>query len=91
MTDLSVTQPRARTEHPLHTAGSRSTPRLVQVNDRLWRVTRQTGEILGYVESFESPAGDRYRAKRYVLRARRFDVLGEFWRVDDATDALRFG
>jgi hypothetical protein len=63
----------------------------VQVNDHLWRVTRPTGEVLGYVESFDSPGGDRYRAKRYVLRARRFDVLGEFWRIDDATDALRFG
>jgi hypothetical protein len=71
--------------------GSRSTPRLVQVNDRLWRVTKATGEMLGYVEGFDAPGGERFRAKRYVLRARRFDVLGEFWRVDDATDALRFG
>jgi hypothetical protein len=76
---------------PATTAGSRSAARLQQVNDRLWRVTRPTGEMLGYVESFDSPAGDRYRAKRYLLRARRFDVLGEFWRIDDATDALRFG
>ncbi len=65
--------------------------RLVRVNDRLWRVTRPNGELLGYVEGFDSPAGDRYRAKRYLLRARRFHVLGEFWRIDDATDALRFG
>ena len=71
--------------------GSRSAARLQQVNDRLWRVTRPSGEMLGYVESFDSPAGDRYRAKRYLLRARRFDVLGEFWRIEDATDALRFG
>jgi hypothetical protein len=71
--------------------GSRSAARLQQVNERLWRVTRTTGEMLGYVEAFDSPAGDRYRAKRYVLRARRFDILGEFWRIDDATDALRFG
>jgi hypothetical protein len=75
---------------PTAAPGSRSAARLQQVNDRLWRVTRATGEMLGYVESFESPAGDRYRAKRYLLRARRFDVLGEFWRIDDATDALRF-
>ena len=91
MTDVSVTQPRAGAQPAVRTTGSRSAPRLVRVNDRLWRVTRQTGEILGYVESFESPGGDRYRAKRYVPRARRFDVLGEFWRIDDATDALRFG
>jgi hypothetical protein len=76
---------------PAATTGSRSAIRLQQVNDRLWRVTRATGEMLGYVESFDSSAGDRYRAKRYLLRARRFDVLGEFWRIDDATDALRFG
>ena len=81
-----------RTPAPLPTGtSSRSAARLQQVNDRLWRVTRATGEMLGYVESFDSPGGDRYRAKRYLLRARRFDVLGEFWRIDDATDALRFG
>jgi hypothetical protein len=79
-----------RTPAPLPT-GSRSAARLQQVNDRLWRVTRATGEMLGYVEAFDTPGGDRYRAKRYLLRARRFDVLGEFWRIDDATDALRFG
>ncbi len=89
MTKLTPTRNTVQPE--MATTGSRSTPRLVQVNDRLWRVTRQTGEMLGYVESFESPAGDRYRAKRYLIRARRFDVLGEFWRIDDATDALRFG
>lgn len=66
-------------------------PRLVQVNDRLWRVTRPNGEVLGYAESVDSPAGERFRAKRYLLRAHRFDVLGEFWRIEDATDALRFG
>ncbi|MFC0678419.1 hypothetical protein ACFFGH_11270 [Lysobacter korlensis] len=91
MTKRSMTSPRTTAQPAVATTGSRSAPRLVQVNDRLWRVTRQTGEILGYVESFDSPAGDRYRAKRYILRARRFDVLGEFWRIDDATDALRFG
>jgi hypothetical protein len=90
MTKLT-TQQRSGAQPTAALPGSRSTPRLVQVNDRLWRVTRPTGEILGYVESFDSPAGDRYRAKRYILRARRFDVLGEFWRIDDATDALRFG
>ena len=86
-----TTSSRTRASSPTTRPGSRSTPRLVQVNDRLWRVTRATGEMLGYVESFDAPGGDRYRAKRYVLRARRFDVLGEFWRIDDATDALRFG
>jgi hypothetical protein len=85
-----TTTPARSTQVP-RTTGSRSAARLQQVNDRLWRVTRATGEMLGYVEAFDSPAGDRFRAKRYVLRARRFDVLGEFWRIDDATDALRFG
>ena len=84
-THLTRTQPAAVS------TGSRSAARLQQVNDRLWRVTRPSGEMLGYVESFDSPAGDRYRAKRYLLRARRFQLLGEFWRIDDATDALRFG
>jgi hypothetical protein len=91
MTNPSIPQSRVGAQPAGTITGSRSAPRLVQVNDRLWRVTRPTGEILGYVELFDSPAGDRYRAKRYILRARRFDVLGEFWRIDDATDALRFG
>ena len=88
---MRTTSTRTPAQLPTATTGSRSAVRLQQVNDRLWRVTRATGELLGYVESFDSPGGDRYRAKRYLLRARRFDVLGEFWRIDDATDALRFG
>jgi hypothetical protein len=88
---MRTTSTRTPAPLPAGATGSRSAARLQQVNDRLWRVTRATGELLGYVESFDSPAGDRYRAKRYLLRARRFDVLGEFWRIDDATDALRFG
>ena len=88
---MRTTSTRTPAQLPTGTTGSRSTARLQQVNDRLWRVTRATGEMLGYVEAFDSPGGDRYRAKRYLLRARRFDVLGEFWRIDDATDALRFG
>lgn len=64
--------------------------RLVQVHDDLARVTRAGGEIVGYVERFDDPQGERYRAKRFVARQRRFVAIGEFWSRDDATDCFRF-
>ena len=63
---------------------------LVQVHDDLARVTRPGGEIVGYVERFDDPQGDRYRAKRFLPRQRRFVEIGEFWSRSDATDCFRF-
>lgn len=63
---------------------------LVQVHDDLARVTRAGGEVVGYVERFDDPQGDRYRAKRFLPRQRRFVEIGEFWSRDDATDCFRF-
>jgi len=63
---------------------------LVQVHDDLARVTRPGGEIVGYVERFDDPQGDLYRAKRFLPRQRRFVEIGEFWSRDDATDCFRF-
>lgn len=62
----------------------------VQVGDDLWRITRTTGEVLGYVERVTTPAGHRYTAKRMLQRQRRFLPVGEFWTVDDAMDCFRF-
>ena len=64
--------------------------RLVQVRDDLARVTRPGGEVLGYVERFADPQGEKYRAKRFIARQRRFVEIGEFWSRADATDCFRF-
>lgn len=63
---------------------------LVQLHDGLVRVTRTSGEVLGYVESFQHPDGERFRAKRFLARQRRFVEIGEFWSRSDATDCFRF-
>ncbi|ROQ38337.1 hypothetical protein EDF46_1969 [Frondihabitans sp. PhB188] len=68
----------------------RSGLKLVQLHDGLVRVTRPTGEVLGYVESFQHPDGERFRAKRFLPRQRRFIEIGEFWSRSDATDCFRF-
>jgi hypothetical protein len=64
---------------------------LIQLHDALWRVTRPSGEVLGYVEQIVESDGLRYRAKRLVIRQRRFVSIGEFWRMEDAVDCFRFG
>jgi hypothetical protein len=46
--------------------------------------------VLGYVERLDDPLGDRWRAKRFVARERRFVEIGEFWSRSDATDCFRF-
>lgn len=63
---------------------------MIQLHDALWRVTRSSGEVLGYIESF--PQGDdvRYRAKRMFSSTRRSFPLGEFWQLYDAIDCFRF-
>jgi hypothetical protein len=63
---------------------------MVQVHDELWRLTRPEGEVLGYIERFAEPRGERFRAKRLNSVRRRFLVLGEFWSIDDAIDCFRF-
>ncbi|WP_425552915.1 hypothetical protein [Frondihabitans peucedani] len=64
--------------------------RLVQLHDDLARVTLPSGEVLGYVERFDDPRGERFRAKRFLPRQRRFVEIGEFWSRADATDCFRF-
>jgi hypothetical protein len=63
---------------------------LVQLHDELWRVTRPSGDVLGYLEQFRVRAGLRFRAKRFLVRQRRFVEMGEFWSMDDAIDCFGF-
>jgi hypothetical protein len=63
---------------------------LVQLHDALWRVTRSSGEVLGYIESFADRRGVRYRAKRMFSAQRPSLPLGDFWSIDDAVDCFRF-
>jgi hypothetical protein len=63
---------------------------LVQLHDELWRVTRRSGEVLGYIESFDDAGHRRFRAKRMFSARRQSLPLGEFWSVDDAIDCFRF-
>lgn len=62
----------------------------VQLHDDLWRVTRDDGEVLGYVDRVSTAAGDRFTARRMLPRQRRFLAVGEFWRFGDAMDCFRF-
>ena len=63
---------------------------LVPLHDELWRVTRPSGDVLGYVEQFRVRAGLRFRAKRFITRQRRFVEMGEFWSMNDAIDCFGF-
>jgi hypothetical protein len=63
---------------------------LVQLHDELWRVTRRTGEVLGYIECFDESGSPRFRAKRMFSSRRQSLPLGEFWSIDDAIDCFRF-
>jgi hypothetical protein len=63
---------------------------LVQLHDELWRVTRGSGEVLGYIESFLDRGHRRFRAKRMFSAQRPSLPLGEFWSIDDAVDCFRF-
>lgn len=62
---------------------------MLRVHDELWRLTRPDGDVLGYIERFDDPRGERFRAKRLNALRRRFLVLGEFWSIDDAIDCFR--
>ena len=64
---------------------------VVPVGESLWRVTRPTGEVLGYIERVAEAAGDRFRAKRMIVSQQRVDSIGEFWSADDAIQCFRVG
>lgn len=64
---------------------------LVRAGDHLWRVQGPGGRILGHVRIVADPMGLRYRAERLHLATGTFRIVGEFWRADDAVQALRNG
>lgn len=70
--------------------GIRAGVAAVQLNDDLWRMTRPTGEVLGYVQRIDTAAGHKFVAKRMLPRQRRFLAVGEFWTADAAMDCFRF-
>jgi hypothetical protein len=92
MTTLAFTGTSPVAVSPEHNRPAQRHPglTLVQLNDELWRVTRPTGEVLGYLEQFRVRAGLRYRAKRFIVRQKRFIEVGEFWSIDDAIDCFGF-
>jgi hypothetical protein len=59
-------------------------------HSELWRVTRRSGEVLGYIEGFDESGSARFRAKRMFSARRPSLPLGEFWSIDDAIDCFRF-
>ena len=61
---------------------------VIQLHDDLWRITRPSGEVLGYLERFIERGEFKFRAKRMLVRQQRFVAIGEFWRMDDALDCF---
>ena len=64
---------------------------LVRASEQLWRVQDTAGRILGHLRIVADPLGLRYRAERLHLSTGAFRIIGEFWRPDDAVQALRNG
>jgi hypothetical protein len=64
--------------------------KLVRAADHLWRVQDSGGRILGHLRIVADPLGLRYRAERLHLASGSFRIIGEFWRADDAVQALRY-
>lgn len=60
-----------------------------QLNATLWRVTRPSGEVLGYVEDLGN-VREPFRAKRMLPDRRGFIAFGDFASLDDAIEALRW-
>lgn len=66
--------------------------RLVRAAGDLWRVQEaSTDRILGHLRIAVDPLGLRYRAEHLHRATGAFRVIGEFWRADDAVQALRTG
>ena len=64
---------------------------LVRAADHLWRVQNDAGRILGQLRIVADPLGLHYRAERLHLATGAFRLVGDFWRPDDAVQALRNG
>ncbi|MFO7688965.1 MAG: DNA mismatch repair protein [Cryobacterium sp.] len=63
---------------------------LFPVRDGLWRVIGRSGAVLGHVQRFDTPDGQRYQARRVAVGAGAAPrVLGDFCRIDEAEDCFR--
>jgi hypothetical protein len=78
--------PGATPDYPVSRRGIRTIP----LRGGRWRVTREAGEVLGYVELVPGDA-PRWRSSRMPARQARFVQLGEFGTPDDALDVIRLG
>ncbi len=84
-TEMAMPAPHAVAANRRHT--------LTAVRDDLWRVCGRDGHIVGHIERFLDPAGDRYSARR-LMRAAPGALpaatlpLGLFWRLDDAEESF---
>jgi len=75
-------------DKPALRAGSRV--RLERAAPDLWRVIDRGAVIIGHVQAVRRRGGVRFRAQRYHAPSSAFRDVGEFWRADDAVDALLF-
>lgn len=84
---------RSTTMAVLDFAGTQRTVRrgisLVEISPTLSRITRVTGEVLGYVEIVGSGRDRAFSARRLISDGRGMLPLGEFWTMDDALDCFR--
>ncbi|MEO6533864.1 MAG: hypothetical protein ABIO06_09865 [Pseudolysinimonas sp.] len=74
---------------PLPLAAAHPGVAVLALHGRLWRATRADGAVLGYVELFDTPEGERFLSKRLRPRAQGFLPVGEFWTADEAIESLR--
>lgn len=48
------------------------------------------GHVIGHLQAIADGSGIRYRVRRFRTSSRAFLELGEFWRIEEAIDCLRF-
>jgi hypothetical protein len=93
---MSTTLPRAAARPRPSATRTRRGIACIELNNGLWRITRDNGAVLGYIEQLaasdlrEGDGMDRFQAKRLASTGRSFVSAGEFWSFDDAVDCLRF-
>ncbi len=62
---------------------------VIPVRDRLWRVARAGGAVLGHIEAIPDARGERFQARRLLTGTASTIELGTFWLADDAVDCFR--
>jgi hypothetical protein len=72
---------------PTLSAGARV--RLAPAAPQLWRVSDESGRVIGHLQVVGDGEGVRFRARRFHRTSRAFVDVGEFWSADDAAECLR--